>query len=92
MCSDAAANATNGTTPSQSNTTTTTTTTTSATPAANAPPVVKAANQNSELKTKSFKENFRPGNERCPRCNDRVFYAEKVVANGINWHKVIYNS
>ena len=28
------------------------------------------------------------GNDRCPRCNDRVYYAEKVVANGINWHKV----
>ena len=54
-------------------------------------------------KSLSFKENFRPGNlrfyviknnfelgnDRCPRCNDRVYYAEKVVANGINWHKVI---
>jgi len=38
-------------------------------------------------KSQSFKENFRPGNDRCPRCNDRVYYAEKVVANGINWHK-----
>ena len=31
---------------------------------------------------------FLLGNDRCPRCNDRVYYAEKVVANGINWHKV----
>lgn len=38
-------------------------------------------------KSLSFKQNFRPGNDRCPRCNDRVYYAEKVVANGINWHK-----
>ena len=33
-------------------------------------------------------DNFQLGNDRCPRCNDRVYYAEKVVANGINWHKV----
>ena len=36
-----------------------------------------------------IRNNFVLGNDRCPRCNDRVYYAEKVVANGINWHKVI---
>lgn len=38
-------------------------------------------------KVQSFPDNYKPGNDRCPRCNDRVYYAEKVVANGINWHK-----
>jgi len=51
------------------------------------PPAATSVAANQKPKTKSFKENFRPGNDRCPRCNDRVFYAEKVVANGINWHK-----
>jgi len=37
-------------------------------------------------KTK-YPENYKSGNERCPRCNDRVYFAEKMVANGINWHK-----
>lgn len=38
-------------------------------------------------KTK-YPENYKAGNDRCPRCNDRVYFAEKMVANGINWHKV----
>ena len=54
------------------------------------PPAAVSVAANQKPKTKSFKENFRPGNDRCPRCNDRVFYAEKVVANGINWHKVVH--
>ena len=39
--------------------------------------------------TQKILNSFHLGNDRCPRCNDRVYYAEKVVANGINWHKVI---
>ena len=40
----------------------------------------------------NFYKNIFQGNDRCPRCNDRVYYAEKVVANGINWHKVSHLS
>lgn len=49
---------------------------------------IQSANPVAPAKTvQSFPENFKAGNDRCPRCNDRVYYAEKVVANGINWHK-----
>merc|ERR1711892_534863 len=58
-----------------------------ATAAPTAPPENKPVAPQTAPKSRSFKENFKSGNDRCPRCNDRVYYAEKVVANGINWHK-----
>merc|ERR1712130_1051178 len=39
---------------------------------------IQSANPVAPAKTvQSFPENFKAGNDRCPRCNDRVYYAEK---------------